>query len=142
MPVLTKKLKEEHKSILTLIDEIDSMDIMSLSAKAKIEELEKALSAHLLKEDEWLYPSLKNEAKTNEKIKFSLDLFASHSSMLSREILKFFELYRLAPDTIAVDKQFSILKSSLLMRMRREELVLFAEYDRIKSKNITASQEA
>jgi len=101
----------------------ESQDIL-ISAKAN-------LLAHLKKEDRDLYPVLKKAAETNSSMKQTLEIFARDMEEISKFALQFFDKYSHGGSGIEFARDFGKLFATLTGRIRKEEDILYREYEKI-----------
>ena len=133
MAVLIEDLKKEHASIAGLLKEVKALGIGSKEGKAKLLMAKDGLLSHLNKEDAQLYPVLKKEAERNPELKRTLDIFAQEMDGISRVVLSFFEKYSsAAPSGLEFAKDLGGIFTGLETRIRREENILYREYEKIK----------
>lgn len=133
MAMLIEDLKKEHAEIVGLLKEIKRLGIISREGKAKLLLAKDGLLSHLKKEDEQFYPVLKKEAEKNPELKRTLKIFANEMDGISGAVLSFFEKYSgSAPSSLEFAKDLGGIFVGLETRIRREEKILYREYERIK----------
>ncbi len=93
MSILIEELKKEHSEILTGLNEVKELGILSKEGQVKLMSLEVSLLAHLEMEDDELYPTLRKEAEHSNSIKDTLELFAIDMENVSKIVREFFEKY-------------------------------------------------
>ncbi|MCR4290731.1 MAG: hemerythrin domain-containing protein [Candidatus Scalindua sp.] len=132
MSILIEELKKEHSEILTALNEVKELGILSKEGQDKLMSLEVSLLAHLGIEDDQLYPTLKKEAEHNSSIKDTLNLFAMDMENVSKTVLEFFEKYSdgfSGMNTKELSEDFENLLTALTKRIRNEEESLYEEYE-------------
>lgn len=132
MSILIEELKKEHSEILTTLNEVKQLGILSEEGQDKLMSLEVSLLAHLEMEDEQLYPALKKEAEHSNSIKDTLELFAIDMENVSKTVREFFEKYSEGFSGMELDKlseDFENLFSALTKRICNEEESLYEEYE-------------
>ncbi|TAN60490.1 hemerythrin domain-containing protein [bacterium] len=133
MSVLIEDLKKEHAEVAGLLKEVKRLGIGSREGKAKLLLAKDGLLSHLKKEDEQLYPVLKKESEKNEELKRTLEIFAHEMEGISGAVLNFFEKYSgSAPSGLEFAKDLGGIFVGLETRIRREENILYREYEKIK----------
>lgn len=132
MSILVEELKKEHSEILTALNEIKELGILTKEGQDKLMSLEVTLLAHLGIEDDQLYPVLRKEAKHNNSIKDTLELFAIDMENVSIIVKEFFEKYSEGFSGMKLEKiseDFENLYAALSKRIRNEEESLYEEYE-------------
>ena len=132
MSILIEELKKEHSEILTGLNEVKKLGILSKEGQDKLMSLEVSLFAHLEMEDDELYPSLRKEAEHNNSIKDTLDLFAIDMENVSKIVREFFEKYSegfSGIDIKELSEDFENLLTALTKRICNEEETLYDEYE-------------
>ncbi len=132
MSILIEELKKEHSEILTTLNEVKQLGILSEEGQDRLMSLEVSLLAHLEMEDEQLYPALKKEAEHSNSIKDTLELFAIDMENVSKTVREFFEKYSEGFSGMELDKlseDFENLFSALTKRICNEEESLYEEYE-------------
>jgi hypothetical protein len=133
MSELIEEFKVEHSKILALLNEVKKLGIHSEEGRSRLISAKESLVEHLNKENEQLYPVLRNEAEHNKSLQNELDIFAIDPEYLTRVVLEFFDDYSGG----AIDKDFQInfesLYAALNARIRNEEESLYEEYEKIKN---------
>lgn len=131
MSVLVEKLKRDHVAISDILNQVKEMGISSKEGLGKLLSVKTALLAHLKAEDEQLYPALKKEAEKNDGLKRTLDLFAREMETISREALSFLDKYMSGGSGLEFARDFGRLCANLGQRIRKEESILYSEYDKL-----------
>ncbi len=132
MSILIEELKKEHSEILSELNEIRKLGILSKEGQGKLLSLEVDLLAHLEMEDDLLYPALRKEAEHSNSIKDTLALFAIDMESVSKIVREFFEKYSEGFSGVELDKlseDFDNLFSVLTKRICDEEETLYEEYE-------------
>ncbi len=124
------ELKTEHKKILDLYKNVEDAEEYD-ERENYLKKIKNLLVEHLKKEDEYLYPPLKEEAEKDENFKVALDFFITNIKKVTEDFNEFFELYstnQLSEDTIR--ESLKALKKILVERIEKEEGILYMEYDK------------
>ncbi|MDH4127825.1 MAG: hemerythrin domain-containing protein [Spirochaetota bacterium] len=133
MSALIEELKKDHIKLVGVLDEIKTLNSASSELKSKLNTVKDGFLDHLKKEDDQLYPVLKKAAEDDDNLKQTLDLFAKEMEEISGFALDFFKKYSASGDNSDFAKDFGKLLANFGQRIRREEKVLYFEYDKIKS---------
>lgn len=132
MSKLTEELKNEHAAVAASLEKIKKIGINSKEDAEFFFSLKESLLGHLKKEDEQLYPALKKEAQNNPRLARTLSYLAEDMAEVTTLALKFFEKYAQCPRA-GMEFFGEIGKLSALLgdRIRKEESILYQEYDRL-----------
>lgn len=133
MPGLVDKLKRDHALIADAFVEARELGFHSSECHRHLLDVKGALIAHLRDEDELLYPSLRKAAETDEALRRTLDLFARDAQAVTQEALAFFDKYTVAGSGIDFAEDFGRLYALLAQRIRKEEDILYPEYDKLRA---------
>ncbi len=131
MSKLVEELKQEHAVLVEVLGEIQKLGSGSQETKDKLSAVKAGLLNHLLKEDNQLYPSLRKAAESDARLKTTLNVFANEMDQISAFALDFFEKYSSESRGIQFSKDFGRLVASLSSRIRKEEQILYPEYDKL-----------
>lgn len=131
MSKLVEELKQEHASLVEVLEKVRTLGISSEDGQKLFLSAKEGLLLHLKKEDEQLYPSLRNAAENNEKLQRTLDTFFKDMETISTAALEFFNKYSRGGAGIEFAKDFGRLFATLGSRIRREENLLYPEYDKL-----------
>lgn len=127
---MINELKKEHAVIIDTLKEIRELGSCSTEGYDKILSIQKSLLAHLNKEDEELYPLLRDAAKSNRKLQEKINAFDGNIGAVSIAAFDFFGNYPTkARGQLA--KEIEWLIETLTWRMQREEAILFTMYDNL-----------
>lgn len=131
MSQLIVELKKEHAAIANILGEASKLGITSKEGQLKLMDAKKGLLAHLKKEDDQLYPALKRAAQNDKNLELTLDVYAKDMDGISKAAIAFFANYAQGGSGIEFAKDIGGLFSTLKSRIRKEEDVLYKEYDRL-----------
>ncbi len=126
---LIDELKKEHVAIVISLETTRELGINSKEGQEELFRSKTLLLNHLKKEDDKLYPSLREAAKNNESLKRTLKTFAEDMDKITTATMAFFEKYALGGDGIEFARDFGRFYSKLSMRIRKEEMVLYDLYN-------------
>ncbi|MBI5626215.1 MAG: hemerythrin domain-containing protein [Nitrosomonadales bacterium] len=131
MSQLIIELKKEHEVIANILGEASKLGITSKEGQMKLMDAKKGLLAHLKKEDDQLYPVLKKAAQNDQNLGRTLDFYAKDMEGISKAAVAFFNKYAQGGSGMEFAKDIGGLFSTLKSRIRKEEDVLYKEYDRL-----------
>lgn len=133
MAKLIEDLKSEHAVMVNILNKVIKLD----SSKERQKILSSArtgLLSHVKKEDAVLYPVLKKAAEGDDNLRLILDMFTKDMDGIAKAAFGFFDKYSQGNSHLelgfAVD--FGRLLGILELRIRKEENILYPEYEKIK----------
>jgi hypothetical protein len=129
MSNLIEELKNEHKSILVILDQVKTAGIASRSGREKLLSARDLLTAHMKKEDEQYYPGLRRAAADNKELKVMLDYFVKDMENVSKKAMLVFDKYSQGGDEAEFAGEITMLYMMLKDRIRTEEKTLFAKFN-------------
>ena len=131
MSKLIDELKTEHQVLLSELTAIKDGGITDEKNQERLHGIKTALLNHLKKEDDHLYPALIKAAKGNTSLEFRVQHFASEMDKVAEHALGFFNKYESAAE-VSLDffKDYGRLASTLKQRIKNEEAILYAEYNK------------
>ncbi len=129
MSALIKELKKDHSEIVTALNEVKKLGILSEEGQNILVSIKALLITHLKKEDKQLYPFLKKEAENNKLLKDALDLCAIEMENISRNIQEFFDKYSRGVLGKEPQREFENHFSGIGKRIKNEEDILYGEYE-------------
>lgn len=132
MPALIGKLKTEHEKIIDALTQAREAGFSSQECFERLREVKLALLTHLAEEDAHLYPTLFDAAQTDVGLKSTLGIFAQDMQEVSRQVLGFFEKYEDGGSGVEFASDFGRLYALLDQRIRKEEEILYPEYDKLR----------
>lgn len=130
MSFLIDDLKEEHAVLVEEISQVKRMGISTSESRQKLLSIKETLIAHLKKEDQKLYPKLREVAAHDEGVKKILETFAKDMEQITQVAMEFFDRYSHESDDIAFYKDIGRLFAALADRIRKEEGTLYRIYDK------------
>jgi len=127
---LIETLKDEHKKILELFDEVDSVDAVK-EKKILVEKLKKLAIKHLTTEGKEIYPKIK-EAKEKD-IRDLGELFSELMNKYSTEFLNIIKKIEESHNEIEKEiiEKYSRIKDRIKDRIVLEETTLFPAYEKL-----------
>ncbi len=132
MSKLVDELRKEHSVIVETFNKVKILSIGSEEGQNTLLAAKNGLLAHLKKEDEQLYPFLKNAAENDAYLKRTLDWFARDTDEISKATIEFFDKYSKGSLGLEFAKDVGRLFATLSIRIRKEEDIIYAEYDKLK----------
>ena len=133
---LIEQFKHEHLEIVEIFNEVKMLGVATESGRRKLMAAKDGLLAHLQHEDEHLYPVLKDAAEEDESLASTLDIFARHLDCITSQAVEFFEKYENGGEAIDFAIDFGNLFAALAGRIRKEENILYKEYQRVKDREL------
>ncbi len=131
MLVLIDQLIKEHFKILADLTEANNLGIITEKGQSKLFSAKSDLLEHLKNEDEHLYPVLRKEAENNKNLEIILNTFSNEMEDISISIMKFIDKY----SNGVLDSQYIVsyesIFATLSARIKKEESIIFAEYEKI-----------
>ena len=131
MSILIKQFEKEHQAIVDAFNQVKELGIGRKEGQDRLRAAKAGLLAHLKKEDQKLYPVLHKEAASNPALKRTLEIFAKDMDQVSQAALAFFDKYENGGEGLEFARDFGRLFSVLASRIRKEESLLYKEYDKI-----------
>lgn len=132
MSRLVEQLKSEHVAIVGVLGQVKELGISSMEGKQKLIAAKESFLAHLRKEDAELYPVLRKAADNDPRLKQNLEMFAKDMDQISKATLQFFEKYTQGGPDADFARDFGTLFATLGARTRKEENILYQEYDKLQ----------
>ena len=132
MSQLIQNLKSEHHALVEILKRVQVIGPSQSESKQLLLEVKKSLLAHLKKEDQELYPKLKEAAKQNEEIDRKVNNFGKDMEEITKFTLQFFdkmESNQYSP--IEYAKDFGKLVTILSSRISREKNILYPLYETV-----------
>lgn len=132
MSLLIDELKKDHAVLLDTLNKIKSLGISSADGQAALVSVKTTLLSHLKKEDLQLYPVLKKAANSDKKLTQILEIYANDMENISKFIFEFFDKYSKGGSGLSFAADFGKLFATLSNRIRREEEILYSEYEKLR----------
>ncbi len=131
MLVLIDQLMKEHSEIFADLTEANNLGIITKEGQSKLFSIKADLLVHLKHEDEHLYPVLRKEAENSKNLESILNSFSSEMEDISKSVMKFIDKYSNGVLDSKYVESFESIFATLSARMKKEESVIFAEYEKI-----------
>jgi len=131
MTDLIEELKNEHKIMLDILNEIKALGISSKNGQDKLVQAKDILLSHMNKEDTRYYPALRKAAENNKDLKVMLDYFVKDMEFVSKEAIHLFDKYSEGGSESDFASDFKLLYMTLKDRIRTEEETLFLKFNQL-----------
>lgn len=131
MANLTDKLKRDHELIIEALTEAKKLGYGPQACSERMNEIRDALLAHLAEEDEHLYPALHRAAESDTTLLTTLGFFARDMQEVTHEVQVFFDKHGEGGSGVDFAADFGRLHSLLKRRIRKEEEILYREFDKL-----------
>ncbi len=128
-----EKLNQQHEAIRQTILELSVPQNSQKKPKMIFQHLRELVLAHILTEDEELYKVLNERAISDNRTKRILDAFSKDWAEISDFSKYYFSTYEANVSGENFISDTAKYMVSMKHRMMREEVALFAEYERIMS---------
>jgi len=133
MSQLIQQLRNEHAELSSALAEIGKFGVTTIEGQRLLANAKASLLNHLQKEDEYLYPILRQAAKGNYALQEKLDTYAEEMEQVSQTVMEFFEKHQGGDQANDFEADFRKVYLALTKRIISEESKLFPEYDRIRA---------
>lgn len=132
MADLVNELQEEHNYIKELLEKIRAKGLTSEESRNELFRVKELLLSHIKKEDERLYPVLKEYAEKDDSFGETLKWYMDEMESISKKALDFFNKYENTnDDPVEFSKDIGEFIALLSQRIRKEEIVLFQKYKEV-----------
>ena len=131
MSALVDELKTEHKALFQLLDQVAELGIDSPAGRERLMAAKDLFLSHLRKEDEQLHAVMAEEEKRDPELRETMSLMKFNLRDVTQWVEEFFAKYSGDGKTDTFPEDFELINVLLRNRMRREEKVLFREFDKI-----------
>jgi len=132
MTELIRKLVNEHVILDKELAEIAKPGITTQEKHKKILEAKNRIIKHIEHEDRELYTVLNKKAETDSTLKQTLDIFAAEMKEITEKVFTFFAAFENEMgESFLFSREFGKLVGLLKHRIRREEGILYEEYEKI-----------
>lgn len=128
MSDLIHQLESEHASLVDSFNKIKRLEINSDGAYVQLQSIKVDLLAHLKKENETVYPKLREVSFDNLKLQRTLDLFARDIVRLATVFIQFLDRYSHGGPQGEYARDISRLSMIMSAFARREEEMIFSAY--------------
>ena len=134
MNSLIEELKQDHRKITNMLNELKNYGIASNKGIDVLMQSKKALLEHLEKEDNLLYPKLNKKAESDIFLRTTLDTFGQEMEKVSDFILDFYRKYsKNKINKSDFPKDISIFITALKGRIMKEEIGIYKAYEKLET---------
>lgn len=133
MSNLTSTLKLQHLFVSNLLEAAQWIGVGKPEAQQKLKAAKTHLLAHFKLEDTLLYPVLFEAAETNVELKRTLEMLAKDMAGVSNELMSFFEQCDRRGHQRQSTQDIGNILLLLQTRIRREEDILYKEFDTLRA---------
>ncbi len=132
MADLVNELHEEHNYMKELLEKIRAKGLTSEESRNELFRVKELLLSHMKKEDEKLYPVLKENAEKEDRFEETLRWYVDEMESISKKALDFFNKYEnINNNSVEFSKDIGELIALLTQRIRKDEMVLFQKYKEV-----------
>jgi hypothetical protein len=129
---LIEQLKKDHQAVATLLVECKTAGIATAAGQSALGKAKTALLGHLKKEDQQLYPVLREAAKNDRRLASMLQMYSKDMEEVSKLALGFFDRYANGGSGYDFGKDFGNLVARLKLRIGNEESELYREFEKVQ----------
>jgi hypothetical protein len=133
MSQLLEDLKNDHRVILDILDQVKTVGISSKAGQEKLLSAKAVLIAHMKKEDTGFYPALQIAAETNDALKRTVAYFVEDMEIVSEKAMRVFDKLALEAPDEDIAGELKLLYMTLKDRIRIEEDILFKKYEQLST---------
>jgi iron-sulfur cluster repair protein YtfE (RIC family) len=133
MSPLLEDLKQEHRILLGILEEVKKLGISSPPGQQRLLSARAILLSHMQKEDREFYPSLRRAAENSDDLRKVLAYFARDMEVVSRKAFSLFDRHAQGSPQEDVAGELTLLYMTLKDRIRTEEDVLFKKYEQVSA---------
>lgn len=126
---IVAELKNDHTLFLGVLDSIKTL---GAEDQKKLVDVKKTFLDHLKKEDQSFYPVLLKASESDAGLKSKLSMFAGEMDKISSDVMSFFDRLEKGASAADLAKDWGRLVFQLKTRMRREEDMLYPEFEKLK----------
>jgi hemerythrin-like domain-containing protein len=131
MAGLTDELKKDHSEIFEMLNKVRDIGVTKKEGQSILLSVRSSILSHINREDARLYPRLKKASENDPRLKDTLDTFAKDMEAVSRGAVDFLNKHSTGGSDLEFARDFGRFYATLQLRMRKEENILYREYDRV-----------
>ncbi len=120
------KFQKDHQQIIDMFDQISEVGVVSVKGQALLKQFRKFIVRHLAAEEEKLYLTLREKAKSDTELQTIFDCFDQNLQHLSHAVDSF-----MIVDHYKYSKKFDDLVKQIMVRIDLEENILFQRYNKL-----------
>lgn len=125
---LIDELSAEHSDLSISFGNLERLDITSEESHKEFQSIKSSLLAHLRKENEELYPQLREISFNNLQLQRTLDWFMRDLARISAVLILFLDTYADGGSPLAFRRDFKRLNKILNALIKQEERIIYTEY--------------
>ncbi len=125
---LIDELSTEHSDLCISFGNLERLDISSEESHQELQSLKASLLAHLRRENEELYPELREMAFNNLQLQRTLDWFIRDLARISAVLILFLDKYSEGGSSLAFKRDFNRLNKIINALIKQEERLIYTEY--------------
>lgn len=130
MSQVTEELKKEQTAIHEAIKKAKELGPNTKEGAAAFMAVKEKLLGYLRKGDQRFYAPLRNAAKSNRDLQFTLELNAQSAELTTRSTEEFFAKYATPKTDLEFIMDFGKVTALIAQRIRNEQNVLMGEFDK------------
>lgn len=134
MTDLIGSLKAEHGELKALLDHVKSLGIGTAEGRAALNSARDLFQKHLAHEDRAFYPAFLAASAKNPHAARMAKQFADEMTVISRDIMAFFDKYRSGGSGLEYARDFGKLSAALFLRWSKEENILYARFAELSNR--------
>jgi len=131
MSEFVDSLRQEHAEIKGSLNRLAAMDFNNKEARIMLMEVKEIFINHIKKEDDVMYPRLKEASSSDENLMHILKYMEDEIELISKFVFIFFDKYSKKSSSDGFEREFSLICSTLITRIEKEEAIFFPEYEKI-----------
>jgi iron-sulfur cluster repair protein YtfE (RIC family) len=122
------QLEDEHRKILEILREVKTQGVHTMDGRNALTAAKDLMCMHFKKEDEILYPALKEAIKKNPEKQNIIETLIEDMKEVTDFCQSFFEKYAIGGGGIEFLRDFEKLYMMLESRLKKEETILYPNY--------------
>lgn len=122
-----KELNADHLMVITILRKIMEVKILNHEVRQYLRDMKKLLVEHFAKEDEFLYPELRQLAETDFALRATMEQMDHEMKDITKAGLSFLDTYIVGGLPEKFNADFSAFRTVLVKRLTQEEHTLYAE---------------
>ena len=130
MSDLIAELRMEHLDLSVSFGNLKNVDIASEEGRRELQIIKATLLSHLRKENEQLYPKLREAAFNNLKLQETIDWFTRDTARILAVLILFLDKYASGGPRMAFRRDYNRLNTILNALISQEEKIIYEEYQK------------
>ncbi|HEY3375830.1 MAG TPA: hypothetical protein VGK02_12360 [Candidatus Aquicultor sp.] len=128
MSTLIEELRTEHLDLTLSFEHLKNINVESEEGHTELRSVKSALLAHLRKENEELYPRLRDIAFNNLSLQRTLDWFTRDIAKISAVLILFLDTYCQGGSHLTYRRDYNRLNTILTALIEQEEKIVYNEF--------------